>query len=62
VHPEQEYDARCHHNGPGANRTIDALTMINVMLFDDMLPCVLMTVDVFMMFYDVLYELYHVDL
>jgi hypothetical protein len=31
VHPEREYDARRHQNGPGANRTIDTLTMINVL-------------------------------
>jgi hypothetical protein len=29
VRPEREDDARRHHNGPGANRTIDTLTMIN---------------------------------
>jgi hypothetical protein len=32
VHPEREDDARRHHNGPEAHRTIDTLTMINFTL------------------------------
>jgi hypothetical protein len=28
VHPEREDDSRRHHNDPGANRTIDTLTII----------------------------------